>query len=158
MSTIAELRVQFLQDLKRSGVNLDEFTTALKDLSALGLEPSVEKLAVILLGQILSSQDALGLANATGAARGFALGVHAMAKCEGLNEFFEQAAKPVQAHLSALDNNAAVAAIQFALDDNEGMQFLRHWNGGDFDVIRSEWPEAPEEVFIGADPLHRPLK
>lgn len=158
MTTIAELRVEYLQDLKRSGVNLDEFTTALKDLSALGLEPSVEKLAVILLGQILSSQDTLGLANAKGAARGFALGVNVMAQCEGLNEFFEQAAKSIQAHLSALDNDAAVAAIQFALDDDEGMQFLRLWNGGDFDVIRREWPEAPEEVFIGADPLHKPSK
>ena len=57
-----------------------------------------------------------------------------------------------------LANDAAVAAIQFALDDDEGMQFLRLWNGGDFDVIRREWPEAPEEVFIGADPLHKPSK
>ena len=54
--------------------------------------------------------------------------------------------------------DAAVAAIQFALGDDEGMQFLRLWNQGDFDVIRSEWPEAPEEVFIGADPLHKPSK
>ncbi|MBP3998332.1 hypothetical protein [Pseudomonas koreensis] len=54
--------------------------------------------------------------------------------------------------------DAAVAAIQFALDDDDGMQFLRLWNDGDFDVIRSEWPEAPEEVFIGADPLHKTSK
>ncbi|WP_116893407.1 hypothetical protein [Pseudomonas syringae] len=57
-----------------------------------------------------------------------------------------------------LANNAAVAAIQFALDDDEGMQFLRLWNQGDFDVIHRQWPEAPEEVFIGADPLHKPSK
>ncbi|MNW14225.1 hypothetical protein D3C71_2123940 [compost metagenome] len=55
-------------------------------------------------------------------------------------------------------NDAAVAAIQFALDDADGMQFLRLWNEGDFDVIRREWPEAPEEIFIGADPLHKPSK
>lgn len=54
--------------------------------------------------------------------------------------------------------DAAVAAIQFALEDDDGMQFLRLWNGGDFDDIRREWPEAPEEVFIGADPLHKPSK
>ncbi|MDZ5605328.1 hypothetical protein SJI00_21365 [Pseudomonas sp. RP23018S] len=54
--------------------------------------------------------------------------------------------------------DAAVAAIQFALEDDDGMQFLRLWNQGDFDVIRSEWPEAPEQVFIGADPLHKPSK
>ncbi|CAM3176263.1 hypothetical protein BZK31_07690 [Pseudomonas floridensis] len=57
-----------------------------------------------------------------------------------------------------LNSDAAVAAIQFALNNDEGMQFLRLWNQGDFDVIHREWPEAPEEVFIGADPLHRRLK
>lgn len=54
--------------------------------------------------------------------------------------------------------DAAVSAIQFALNDDDGMQFLRLWNEGDFDVIRREWPEAPEDVFIGADPLHKPSK
>lgn len=52
--------------------------------------------------------------------------------------------------------DAAVAAIQFALDDEDGMLFLRYWNEGEFDVIRSEWPDAPEDVFIGADPLYVP--
>ena len=56
-----------------------------------------------------------------------------------------------------LANDAAVAAIRFALDD-DGMQFLQLWNQGDFDVIRREWPEAPDEVFIGAYPLHKPSK
>lgn len=50
--------------------------------------------------------------------------------------------------------DAAVAAIQFALEADEGMAFLRCWNEGDFNSIRGEWPEAPEEVFIGADPLY----
>ncbi len=49
---------------------------------------------------------------------------------------------------------AAAAAIQFALQTDEGMVFLHYWNQGEFDVIRSEWPEAPEEVYIGADPLY----
>lgn len=57
-----------------------------------------------------------------------------------------------------LANDAAVAAIQFALDDDDGMQFLRLWNEGEFDVIRDEWPDAPEEIFIGADPLHKSSK
>lgn len=48
--------------------------------------------------------------------------------------------------------------LEYIADDDDGMQFLRLWNQGDFDVIRSEWPEAPEEVFIGADPLHKPSK
>ncbi|RMR16852.1 hypothetical protein ALP90_200218 [Pseudomonas amygdali pv. ulmi] len=59
---------------------------------------------------------------------------------------------------SIMANDAAVAAIQFALVNDEGLQFLRHWNQCDFDVIRREWPEAPEEVFIGADSLHKPSK
>jgi len=52
--------------------------------------------------------------------------------------------------------HAAVAAMEFALmscdTDDEGMTFLRCWFHGDFDAIRKEWPEAPEEVFVGADP------
>ena len=50
--------------------------------------------------------------------------------------------------------HASVAAIAFALEDDDCKAFLRCWNGGDFDAIRREWPEAPEEVFIGADPQH----
>lgn len=50
--------------------------------------------------------------------------------------------------------HAAVAAIQFALETDQGLEFLRLWNEGEFDAIREDWPEAPESVFIGADPLH----
>lgn len=50
--------------------------------------------------------------------------------------------------------DAAVAAIRFALEADDGMAWLRCWNEGDFDACRNEWPETPEECFIGADPLH----
>ena len=50
--------------------------------------------------------------------------------------------------------NAAVSAIQFALETDDGLAFLRCWNEGNFEAIRSEWPEAPVSVFVGADPLH----
>jgi 3-polyprenyl-4-hydroxybenzoate decarboxylase len=50
--------------------------------------------------------------------------------------------------------NAAVAAIQFALETDDGLAFLRCWKEGNFDAIRREWPEAPVAVFVGADPLH----
>lgn len=50
--------------------------------------------------------------------------------------------------------HASVAAIAFALQDDDCEAFLRCWNEGDFEAIRREWPEAPEDVFIGADPLH----
>lgn len=59
---------------------------------------------------------------------------------------------------SVEDNSASVAAIQFALETDEGMTFLRCWNQGDFGAIREEWPEAPEAVFIGADPLYKPAQ
>lgn len=51
--------------------------------------------------------------------------------------------------------SAAVSAIQFALVTDEGIEFLRCWNQGNFDAIRREWPEAPNEVFIGADTLQQ---
>lgn len=49
--------------------------------------------------------------------------------------------------------DAAVAAIKFSLQTDEGDAFLRCWLEGDFAAIRKEWPDAPEELFIGADPL-----
>ncbi|MYM37236.1 hypothetical protein GTP38_23190 [Duganella sp. FT94W] len=52
--------------------------------------------------------------------------------------------------------NAAVAAIHFALELTDGTEidFLRVWNEGNFDALRKEWPEAPEAIYIGADPSH----
>jgi hypothetical protein len=49
--------------------------------------------------------------------------------------------------------DAAVAAIEYALRTDEGLEFLRCWMYGNFEAIRNEWPDAPETVFIGADPL-----
>jgi len=54
----------------------------------------------------------------------------------------------------AASQDAAVAAIEFALRAEEGLEYLRCWNQGDFDVCREEWPEAPEAAYIGADPMH----
>ncbi len=54
--------------------------------------------------------------------------------------------------------SSAIAAIQFALEADEGMELLRCWIQGDFDVIRKEWPEAPKAVFIGADPLYKSVQ
>lgn len=53
--------------------------------------------------------------------------------------------------------SAAVAAIQVALKDEcgDGLQFLRYWNEGEFNILRRNWPDAPEAVYIGADPLLR---
>lgn len=50
--------------------------------------------------------------------------------------------------------DATIEAMRFAVDPQtvEGMEFLRCWLHGQFDVIRREWPEAPKTVFVGADP------
>jgi hypothetical protein len=58
-------------------------------------------------------------------------------------------------------NNAAVAAIIYALsDEGDGdvEQFLSYWVEGDFDALRRNWNNIPDEVFIGADPLFKPAK
>lgn len=49
--------------------------------------------------------------------------------------------------------NAAVAAIEFALNADEGMAFLGAWFEGNFEACRNEWPEAPTECYVGADPM-----
>ncbi|MFJ3154004.1 hypothetical protein ACIPIX_07665 [Pseudomonas protegens] len=55
-----------------------------------------------------------------------------------------------------LENDAAVAAIEFTLKDDDGLIFLQLWHEGDFDAIRTEWNNVPDEVLIGADPLFQP--
>lgn len=49
--------------------------------------------------------------------------------------------------------NAAAKAIEFALKADDGLAFLRLWQHGDFSAIRNEWPEAPQSIFVDADPL-----
>jgi hypothetical protein len=60
------------------------------------------------------------------------------------------------------DHSASTAAIAFALwveqEEGEGITFLGMWNDGEFEAIRKEWPNCPDEVFIGADPLFVPSK
>ena len=48
--------------------------------------------------------------------------------------------------------DAAIEAMKYALNAEEGMEFLRCWMHGDFGAIRKEWPDAPESVFVGAGP------
>ncbi|MCZ4337633.1 hypothetical protein [Shewanella colwelliana] len=52
------------------------------------------------------------------------------------------------------ESRASIAAIEYALNNDEGQEFLRCWLHGDFDALRKEWPNVPDTVFIGADPLH----
>lgn len=55
----------------------------------------------------------------------------------------------------APQSDCAVAAMRYALSAEEGMAFLRCWFHGDFEAIRKKWPDAPNAVFAGADPLHK---
>lgn len=52
--------------------------------------------------------------------------------------------------------NPATTAILYALKDDNGMDFLRLWNEGEFDSLRENWENIPDGVFIGADPLFKP--
>lgn len=95
---------------------------------------------------------------------------HELATIQSTVSSFESPAKAVAALIDwhvqvALDPNvngqqeaepvdACVAAIQYALETDDGLIFLRLWNEGEFDAIRKEWLDVPESVFIGADPLH----
>ena len=36
----------------------------------------------------------------------------------------------------------------------EPLEFLRCWNEGDFDLLRTGWPDAPKEIYY-ADPLYK---
>lgn len=37
------------------------------------------------------------------------------------------------------------------------IEFLRCWNEGNFEALREEWPDAPEEIYL-ADPLYKGKK
>lgn len=51
----------------------------------------------------------------------------------------------------AESDSAATAAIQFAVQTTEGIEFLRCWQEGDFAAIRRDWPDAPPGVFEGVE-------
>ena len=55
-----------------------------------------------------------------------------------------------------MKTNAAVAAINYSLglDRDDCPNFLNMWNEGSFQEIKDNYDNVPEEVFIGADPLH----
>ena len=66
--------------------------------------------------------------------------------------------EPLSGENITIKNDPAVAAINFAPRTGDGLIFLRLWHSGEFDAIRRGWPDAPESVFIGADPLFVDLK
>lgn len=70
----------------------------------------------------------------------------------------EEAMRKIEVESLRRRNNAAIAAIEFAIETDDGLEFLRAWMHGEFPEIRSDWPAAPEAVFIGADPLFESTK
>ena len=87
-------------------------------------------------------------------------------------EAYAQLNELVQAQVSDLEwepcstdsiPNPALAAIEYTLDtsnhDHESsvqLDFLEYWNLGDFDTLRRNWDNIPDEVFIGADSQFKP--
>ena len=49
------------------------------------------------------------------------------------------------------EHSPGVAAIAYALEADDGLQFLQLWYEGEFNTIREEWPDCPQECFIGAE-------
>ena len=75
----------------------------------------------------------------------------------------EHKGEPAVEHSVAGDGSmdASTAAIVYALgldSSEDAYTFLRYWNEGEFDTLREEWPEAPDEVYAGCDPLHSETK
>lgn len=50
--------------------------------------------------------------------------------------------------------NPAVAAIEYAIthSSESPIEFLNCWMHGDFDVLRKDWENVPDAVFVGANP------
>lgn len=73
------------------------------------------------------------------------------------NERLREEVERLKEELEENNSYPAVAAIEYALRHSldEPMEFLRCWMGGDFDSLREEWNDVPDEVFIGADPLFK---
>lgn len=65
------------------------------------------------------------------------------------NELWAMKDAQTQQDLAPKKIDHAVAAIQFALTQGlDADAFLRCWNEGDWEAIRKEWPEAPENVYV----------
>lgn len=74
-----------------------------------------------------------------------------------INEFLEKKLDLKPQISDPIDKDSQIdsctAAIKFALETDEGLTFLRLWSDADFPEIREEWPECPDSVFRGCDPL-----
>ena len=58
---------------------------------------------------------------------------------------------------SAVCFNAVISYILNEGRTEDPVEFLRCWSEGNFDALREEWPDAPEEIYF-ADPLYKENK
>ncbi|EXG73082.1 hypothetical protein [Acinetobacter baumannii] len=77
-----------------------------------------------------------------------------------IEEEFKSAKENIIVEIKERTNDPALAVIQYILSDNvdgtdDAMEFLNYWNEGEFDILRRNWNNIPDEVFIGADPLFK---
>lgn len=63
----------------------------------------------------------------------------------------ERLDKLLQEHESPPNPGAAVIEFALTLRGDDCHTFLHYWSEGEFDVVRRNWPEAPDDVYIGAD-------
>ncbi|MFU9046308.1 hypothetical protein ACNAUY_07935 [Acinetobacter tibetensis] len=73
-----------------------------------------------------------------------------------IEEEFKSAKENLIGEVTDRANNPALAVIQYMLSDNvdgsyDAMEFLSYWNEGEFDILRRNWDNIPDEVFIGAE-------
>lgn len=79
------------------------------------------------------------------------LALKAVARIEVLEEELEESRKSDECF------NAVISYILGKGYMESPLEFLRCWNEGNFDALREEWPDAPEEIYL-ADPLYKEKK
>jgi hypothetical protein len=66
--------------------------------------------------------------------------------------------RDLRVHIAQMEQgqNGYNALITYILENQceSPFEFLRCWNDADFDSLRNEWPDAPEEIYFGADAQH----
>ncbi len=79
----------------------------------------------------------------------------AVAELQAIERECSQTFVGIDTHQDRFDPRvAAFAAIRFSLCEQVGQAFLQSWIDGEFDEIRSKWPQAPESIYVGIDYFH----
>lgn len=81
--------------------------------------------------------------------------VAALAKWREGFETPDQTLSRVLAAVEQQQSNPTLAALKYAMESCDGssdaMDFLNYWYTGEFEILRKNWNDIPDEVFIGAD-------